>query len=129
MQRQSFVSISEFVALRRGVVAEEDISLLEVAAGTGRQHTFLKDNWPLMNTTCSDLSPFYLQEAFENMEYFAKYTKSVTGRDITFPKFVQAKAEDLPFPDSSFDIHLHLPLPRDPVSRAQGGGAGNVPCG
>lgn len=106
MQRQSFVSISEFVALRKGIVEEEDITLLDVAAGTGRQHTFLKDNWPKMETVCSDMSPFYLQEAYENMEYFAEYTKSVTGRDIVFPKFVQAKGEDLPFGDTSFDIIL-----------------------
>jgi ubiquinone/menaquinone biosynthesis C-methylase UbiE len=104
MQRQSLVSISEFVALRRGIVEEKDITLLEVAAGTGRQHTFLKDNWPEMKTVCSDLSPFYLQEARENMEYFAEYTKSVTGRDIRFPEYVHAKAEDLPFDDNSFDI-------------------------
>ena len=104
MQRQSLVSISEFMALRSGVVPEENMSLLEIAAGTGRQHTFLKDNWPMMRTVVSDLSPFYLQEAYENMEYFADFTKKVTGRDISFPKFVQAKAEDLPFEDTSFDI-------------------------
>ena len=34
MQRQSLVSISEYVALRKGVVSEKDISLLDVAAGT-----------------------------------------------------------------------------------------------
>ena len=104
MQRQSFVSISEFVALRRGIVEEEDIMLLEVAAGTGRQHTFIKDNWPTMGTVCTDLSPFYLQEAYENMEYFQEYTRSTTGREIRFPKYLQAKAEDLPFEDKSFDI-------------------------
>jgi len=49
------------MALRSGVVPEEDMSLLEIAAGTGRQHTFLKDNWPMMQTVVSDLSPFYLQ--------------------------------------------------------------------
>jgi len=104
MQRQSLVSISEFVALTSGVVAEADLKLLEVAAGTGRQHTFIKDNWPAMQTVVSDLSPFYLQEAYENMEYFADFTKKITGRDIAFPKFVQAKAEDLPFDPTSFHI-------------------------
>jgi len=86
------------------VVAEADLKLLEVAAGTGRQHTFIKDNWPAMQTVVSDLSPFYLQEAYENMEYFADFTKKITGRDIAFPKFVQAKAEDLPFDPTSFHI-------------------------
>ena len=32
----------------------------------GRQHTFIKDNWPKMKTVCSDLSPFYLEAAREN---------------------------------------------------------------
>eukprot|EP00961_Rhodomonas_salina_P126956 1711497-Rhodomonas_salina.3 len=61
MQRQGLVSISEFVALNKGIKDEEELSLLEVACGTGRQHTFIKDNWPKMRTTASDLSPFYLQ--------------------------------------------------------------------
>ena len=142
MQRQSLVSISEYVALRKGVVSEKDISLLDVAAGTvhtlvfcvwacavlcarvredrvvwhrhilltrcmwkqGRQHTFIKDNWPKMKTVCSDLSPFYLKQAYENFEYFAEFTKAVTGREITRPEFVQAKAEDLPFANTTFDI-------------------------
>jgi hypothetical protein len=35
--------------------------LLEVACGTGRLHTFIKDNWPRMRSVATDLSPFYLQ--------------------------------------------------------------------
>jgi len=104
MQRQGFVSISEYVALNRGIRTEEEISLLEVACGTGRLHTFIKDNWPNMKTVASDLSPFYLQRARENMEYFEDFTKRVTGRDITPTDFVQAAAEDLPFEDGMFDI-------------------------
>jgi hypothetical protein len=61
MQRQAFVSISEYVSLRQGIKDVSEIELLEVACGTGRLHTFLKDNWPTMPTVASDLSPFYLQ--------------------------------------------------------------------
>lgn len=38
------------------------------------------------------------------MDYFMEFTEQVTGRDIRKPEYVQAKAEDLPFPDGSFDI-------------------------
>jgi len=104
MQRQGLVSISEFVALNKGIKDEEELSLLEVACGTGRQHTFIKDNWPKMRTTASDLSPFYLQVAEDNMNYFADFTRSVTGREVAPTQFVQAKAEELPFDDETFDI-------------------------
>jgi len=104
MQRQGFVSISEFVSLRKGIKEESEIDLLEVACGTGRLHTFIKDNWPRMRTVATDLSPYYLQEARENMDYFAEFTEQVTGREIRYPEYVQCKAEDMPFQDASFDI-------------------------
>uniref|UniRef100_A0A7S0HS78 Methyltransferase type 11 domain-containing protein n=1 Tax=Hanusia phi TaxID=3032 RepID=A0A7S0HS78_9CRYP len=104
MQRQSFVSISEHISLLKGIKEEHEMKLLEVACGTGRWHTFIKDNWPGIQSVASDLSPYYLQVAEENMLYFAEFTRAVTGREIAWPKFVQAKAEDLPFEDEEFDI-------------------------
>lgn len=105
MQRAGFVSVSEFVTLRRGKgVEEENIKLLEVACGTGRLHTFLKDNWPQMDTVMSDLSPFYLKAAQDNMEYFIDYTLKTTGRVIRPPSYVHTKAEDMPFEDNTFEI-------------------------
>ena len=44
--------------------------MLEVAAGTGRFATFVRDNYPEAHLTVSDLSPFYLQEAREAMAHW-----------------------------------------------------------
>jgi len=74
---------------------------------TGRQHTFLKDNWPKMKTVCSDMSPFYLQEAYENMEYFAEYTKSgdISSITLTLENFSPARARTRRFWYSSLLIY------------------------
>jgi SAM-dependent methyltransferase len=84
-------------------------TVLEVAAGTGRFHTFLRDNFPALSTVCSDLSPFYLAEARDNMAYWEQFTGSaVAGRGDT--SFVQANGEDMPFADESFDAVLNVYL-------------------
>jgi hypothetical protein len=46
------------------------LRMLEVAAGTGRFATFLRDNYPGAHLTLSDLSPFYLSEACEAMDHW-----------------------------------------------------------
>lgn len=38
-----------------------DVKILEVACGTGRFATFVKDNYPQAQYTALDLSPFYLE--------------------------------------------------------------------
>lgn len=58
-QRSALVPISRFITAKGADPSQ--LRLLEVAAGTGRFHTFIKDNWPTLGTVCSDLSPFYLQ--------------------------------------------------------------------
>jgi tRNA1(Val) A37 N6-methylase TrmN6 len=50
--------------------------MLEVGAGTGRFATFLRDNYPCATLTVSDLSPFYLQEARNNMRYWQEKNSS-----------------------------------------------------
>lgn len=65
MQRAALAPIGRYMA---GKTAS--LQLLEVAAGTGRLHTFVKDSWPAMRTTLSELSPYYLSEARDNIEYF-----------------------------------------------------------
>ncbi|QDZ17740.1 S-adenosyl-L-methionine-dependent methyltransferase [Chloropicon primus] len=75
--------------------------IMELACGTGRFATFLKDNYPSSHVTCLDLSPFYLQEARENMEHWGELQggdQAELGVD-----FVQAPAEKIPFPDKSYD--------------------------
>ena len=77
----------------------------------GRFHTFIKDNYPAMATTCSELSPYYLAEARENIEYFAEFdAKAHPGRQLARTTFVQAAAEALPFPDASFDVLMNVYL-------------------
>ena len=53
--------------------SEAGTKVLEVACGTGRFHTFLRDSFPALSTVCADLSPFYLAEARSNMAYWDKF--------------------------------------------------------
>jgi hypothetical protein len=64
MQRTTLVPMSEFMAGKD----TSQIKALEIAAGTGRFATFVKDNYPLMDLTVSDLSPYYLQAARNNIK-------------------------------------------------------------
>jgi ubiquinone/menaquinone biosynthesis C-methylase UbiE len=88
-------------------------SILEVACGTGRLSTFVRDNFPAANVTLTDLSPFYLDKAAENDRYWREYRgreamKESTGvRTLPSPaSIVRANAETLPFPDNTFDAVL-----------------------
>lgn len=101
MRRQALVPI--FGHLRNRAAA--DCRLLDVAAGTGRFLTFVKDNWPRLQVTALDLSHAYLAEAQRNLAPWARTTR-----------VVQAAAEALPVPDASQDvvtcIYLFHELPR-----------------
>lgn len=101
MRRQALVPI--FVHLRgRSITGSR---LLDVAAGTGRFLTFVKDNWPRLDTTAVDLSHAYLTEARRALAPWARTTR-----------VVQAAAEALPVADASQDvvtcIYLFHELPR-----------------
>ena len=71
MQRQVFVPthfwMNEFKKI------PSDCKVLEVAGGTGRVMTFFRDNYPEMDATFLELSPFYLEEARKNDTRFRKY--------------------------------------------------------
>lgn len=93
---------------------------LEIASGTGRFATFVKDNYPNLRLTVSDLSPFYLQEARQNVKYWKGFrapNSSLGGVDDAGVDFLQAAAEDLPVEDGSYDIvyciYLFHELPAD----------------
>ncbi|KAL4419508.1 hypothetical protein ABPG77_002294 [Micractinium sp. CCAP 211/92] len=103
MQRSTLVPLADFM---RGKDASQ-LQALEVAAGTGRFATFVKDNYPALQLTVSDLSPFYLAEARSNMEYWKRMRApdaNFGGRDGTGVTFLQTAAEKLDVPDSSQDI-------------------------
>jgi len=112
MQRQSLVP-----------VMKQDVkpnTILEVACGTGRFSTFVRDNLPDAQVTLTDLSPFYLEKARDNDDYW----RSFTGRKETSAPatILQANAEDLPFPDNSFDcvlnVYLFHELPLEAAKKA-----------
>lgn len=121
MQRSALVPIAEFMAGKD----PSQVRVLEVACGTGRFATFLKDNYPALDLTLSDLSPFYLAEARSNMRYW----KSKRAPDLTLPgvdgngtAFYQTAAENLSFPDETFDLvtctYLFHELPADVRKKA-----------
>mmetsp|Transcript_27260 Transcript_27260/g.55781 ORF Transcript_27260/g.55781 Transcript_27260/m.55781 type:complete len:592 (-) Transcript_27260:189-1964(-) len=120
MQRGALVPLSMWAHDQQK--QPKDIRILEVACGTGRFATFVRDNYPQSDLTLVDLSPFYLEAARENMAYWeeARGATSVNNSPSLLEKnkggfgggvlgavtFEQGKAEALPFDDDSFDALL-----------------------
>jgi ubiquinone/menaquinone biosynthesis C-methylase UbiE len=88
MRRQALVPIAEHMKGRD----QRKMNLLDVATGTGRFLTFVKDNWPRLKTTALDLSPAYLDEARKALKPW---------HDVAF---LEANAETMPLADASQDI-------------------------
>lgn len=68
---------------------------------------FPQDAYPDMKTVVSDLSPFYLARARENVSYWKRTRqpgRSLGGVDDTGTEFLQSAAEALAAPDESFDV-------------------------
>ena len=103
MQRPTLLPIKKAAA----DVSGRPLRILEVACGTGRFSTFVRDNYPDAEVTLVDLSPFYLEKARDN----DKYWRQRRGTKETPPAtFVQANAEKLPFEDGAFDAVLNVYL-------------------
>jgi len=85
-----------------------DLKVLEVAGGTGRVMTFFRDNYPEMDATFLELSPYYLEEAKKNdvrfRKYFNKYDSRKDDIEMSPLKLVLGQAEKTGFEDESFDI-------------------------
>jgi ubiquinone/menaquinone biosynthesis C-methylase UbiE len=100
MRRQALVPLHHHFRTRRTAEAR----LLDVASGTGRFLTFVKDNYPRLSVTALDLSPNYLGQARRLLSPWSR------------AHVVQAAAESIPAPDASFDavtcIFLFHELPR-----------------
>ena len=91
--------------------------ILEVACGTGRFATFVRDNHPSAEMTCVDLSPFYLDAARDNDDYWRKTAFPDKEARPPAARFVQAAAEALPFEAASYDavvcVYLFHEMPEE----------------
>jgi ubiquinone/menaquinone biosynthesis C-methylase UbiE len=136
MQRTTLPPLVDFAKKRFGLKTsassppqrsnKRPMRVLEVACGTGRFLTYVRDNLPLnAEVTAVDLSPFYLEKAAENDEYWRR-TRLARERRLWGPRagpikipeatLVQARAEELPFGDNAFDavvcVYLCHEIPR-----------------
>lgn len=88
MRRQALVPLA---AALKGQ-DQRTLRLLDVASGTARFLTFVKDNYPRLPVTALDLSAYYLEEAKRNLKFWGR------------TDFVQSNAESMPYEDGAFDL-------------------------
>jgi len=88
MRRQALVPLKAEISGRD----QRRLALLDVACGTGRFLSFVKDNYPRLSVAGLDLSPDYLAEARKQLARFH-------GIDL-----FRANAESIPLADASQDI-------------------------
>jgi ubiquinone/menaquinone biosynthesis C-methylase UbiE len=88
MRRQALVPIHHFLRARR--IA--DCRLIDIACGTGRFLTFVKDNYPRLAVTALDVSPYYLDEARRNLRPWSRV------------EFVAAPIESAQLPEQGYDL-------------------------
>ena len=105
MRRQALVPLQRELA-RRGV---RRARLLDIGCGTGRFLREVKSNYPRLDVSALDLSPFYLAEARRNLAPWSRV------------EFIAGAAEDIPSADASFDVisatYLFHELPAAPRRR------------
>ena len=68
---------------------------------------WMQDNYPHMEYTALDLSPYYLYEARKNIKDWHRLRQpklSMGGVDGSGAHFLQAAAEKIPQPDASHDV-------------------------
>lgn len=88
MRRQALVPLADFMRGRRAA----ETRMIDIASGTGRFLTFVKDNYPRLPVTALDLSPDYLSQAARNLRRW---------RGV---ETLQAAAEASGLPDGSYDV-------------------------
>jgi ubiquinone/menaquinone biosynthesis C-methylase UbiE len=94
MRRQALVPVHEFLRERR--IA--DCRLIDIACGTGRFLTFVKDNYPRLPVTALDVSPYYLAEARRNLKPWSRVD------------YVEAAVEAAALPEAAYDIAICIYL-------------------
>ena len=115
MRRQVLPYVSRYVNAfhaNNGGTNGAGLNVLDVASGTGRFLTFLRDNWPAANYTALELSPHYLEATRVNNKRF----ENVEGVDGTLT-LVEANCEQMPFDDNAFDavtnVYLFHEMPKE----------------
>jgi ubiquinone/menaquinone biosynthesis C-methylase UbiE len=88
MRRQALVPIHHFLRQRRIV----DCRLIDIACGTGRFLTFVKDNYPRLAVTALDVSPYYLDEARRSLKPWSRV------------EFVAGAIESAPLAADGYDL-------------------------
>ena len=78
MRRQALVPIHEYLRERRSA----DCRLIDIACGTGRFLTFVKDNYPRLAVTALDVSPYYVAEARRNLKPWSRVRLCRSRRGI-----------------------------------------------
>ena len=109
--RQDSMQRLALYPMRSWAAPKDNLKMLEVACGTGRLNTFLRDAYPRMDVSAVDLSPFYLEEArghAKRWEAFRRRTQP--SQRVGTAKFAQANAEKLPHADESFDVVVNVYL-------------------
>ena len=104
MRRRALPYIADFMRNRDASTTKH----LDVASGTGRFLSFVRDNHPEMQSTALELSPHYLEST-------RKLNKRFEGKGGSL-RLVEANAEDMPLEDNEFDmitnVYLFHELPR-----------------
>jgi ubiquinone/menaquinone biosynthesis C-methylase UbiE len=88
MRRQALAPIARQIGRRR----HGALRLIDVGCGTGRFLAQIKSNWPRLQVTGIDLSPYYLAAARERLGSWSRVS------------LVEGAAERLPCPDGAFDL-------------------------
>ena len=126
--RQDAMQRQTLIPLKNHFVEKVPKNILEIACGTGRLATFTRDNYPTTDIMLTDLSPFYLEKARKNDEYWRSYRGKAAMKEVGLSgeprpaSFLQANCESLPIPDNSFDavicVYLFHELPSEARARA-----------
>lgn len=114
MRRQVLPSVAKWARAHHDANGGADgagLNILDVASGTGRFLTFVRDNWPAANYTALELSPHYLEATRVSNKRF----EDVDGAGSL--TLVEANCEAMPFPDASFDavtnVYLFHEMPKE----------------
>ena len=110
MRRQALPFVSRWMEGRDPA----DTKVLDVASGTGRFLTFVRDNWPELDCTAVELSPHYLDAVRKSNERFEDVATYPRAGPL---KLVEANCEKMPFEDASFDavtnVYLFHEMPKE----------------